>query len=457
MSDDEIQPSDPTPEGQTGHSTEPSDDALPGFLDDETENEWREKPSTNGVHARIADDDDTWRTHLDLTKEGEVSGTQFNAIVILKHHPDWIGVVVRDAFRDRVVMTRTAPWQPMTRPTSGHEAWTDSDTRRLQVWYARAEAITFALEKCETAVTLVAEGNERHAVRDYLRGLVWDGRPRVDALLHRYLGVEANDYTRAVSVAFLIGAVARVMKPGCQLDSLPILEGVQGSGKSSAVRILAGEWFSDSAIDFGSKDSYQQLPGVWLYELGELDALNRRDVSRVKAFISAPSDRYRPSYGRRVIDVPRQCVFIGTTNATDYLSDDTGARRFWPVRTGRIDLEALRTDRDQLWAEAVHLFDKGEAWHLSGARVVEASEEQEARRIRDPWEETIPLWLAQRPDPRKPVTTADVLRGLGVDQAEQDRPRSMRVGSVLRLIGWTRRQVRIDDVRVFLYSPPEAS
>ncbi len=288
------------------------------------------------------------------------------------------------------------PWTSLDAPTSAHEAWTDSDTSRLMNWFANEGVPKMTSDVCERAVTIAAEANERHAVRDYLRSLAWDGRPRVDGLCHAYLGAEATDYTRAVSISWLVGAVARVMNPGAQHDS----PDSNGAARIFSVQILAGPHFSDSTIDFGSKDSFQALPGVWLYELSELDALNRRDVQRVKAFISSRSDRYRPSYGKRAIDVPRQVSFVGTTNATTYLNDDTGARRFLPIRTSRIALDALTRDRDQLWAEAVKRFDDGEPWHISGRVVSAAQDEQEARRITDPWEEKVESWLAHRPTRR---------------------------------------------------------
>ncbi len=404
---------------------------------------------------------EAWRSELEMKwsavdKAFRPDGSEHNAVLCLLKHPDWKGVIVYDAFRDRVTLTRPAPWAALEAPQERKDAWTDTDTMRLVVWLKRELKVTFTREKCEGALAVVAEVNQKHAVREHLNGLAWDGRPRIDGLFHLYFGAEANDYTRAASISFLIGAVARIMTPGCQLDTLPILEGPQGLGKSSACRILAGEWFSDSAIDFGTKDSYQQLPGVWLYELSELDALNRRDVARVKAFVSGRFDRYRPSYGRRTVDVPRQVAFVGTTNADAYLPDDTGNRRFNPIKCTRIDIEALRRDRAQLWAEAVRRFNDGEAWHFGAATANLAALEQEDRRLPDPWEASVATWLRGRIRSQDPVTTTDVLSGLEIEIARHDRFSAMRVASVLRALGWERKRVMIDNVRTYRFFPPGA-
>jgi putative DNA primase/helicase len=405
--------------------------------------------------------DQSWRDGLSCSfdKDGRerVKASVENAFLCMTRHPDWKGGLVYDAFRDRILFSRRAPW---TFEASNvlHDVWLDSDTHRMGVWLERELGIAFSREKCEAALTLCVETNSRHVVRDWLEAETWDGKPRVDALFSRYFGAEESDYVRSVSISFCIGSVARIMRPGCQLDTLPILEGDQGIGKSSGIRGLGGEWFSDTALDFGDKDSYQQLRGVWIYELSELDALNRKDVARVKAFISAPSDRYRPSYGRRVVDFPRQVAFIGTVNPRgggEYLSDDTGNRRFLPVLCGIIDVPALRADRAQLWAEALVRFKMGEAWHLTGDAARTAAEEQDQRRIVDPWESHVETFLAGRTDPDRPVSVTEVLTGLGLEHDhDHDKFRATRAAAALRAAGWIRHRVRIDGVRSYLYHSP---
>ena len=227
---------------------------------------------------------------------------------------------------------------------------------------------------------MVARDIMHHPVRERLNGLKWDGTARLDSWLTDYLGVEpatgydaeksqAHRYTSEVGLRWLISAVARVYQPGCKADHCLILEGPQGVGKSTAAATLALEdaWFADEIADLGTKDSAQDLRGKWIIELGELSALKRGEIERVKAFMSRKVDHYRPSYGRRSQDFPRQCVFIGITNADAYLGDETGGRRFWPVKVGKIDLEKLKADREQLWAEAVAAYRAGEKWWLDKA------------------------------------------------------------------------------------------
>jgi predicted P-loop ATPase len=231
-----------------------------------------------------------------------------------------------------------------------------------------------------------------------LRGLKWDGVQRVDGWLSAYLGVEDNEYARAVGSRWLISAVARIFRPGAKADCCLILEGPQGIRKSTALRTLAGEFFTDELADLGSKDAAMQTRGVLIIELSELDSLSHSEVARIKAFMSRTTDRFRPPYGMRLVESPRQCVFAGTVNHSTYLRDETGARRFWPITCGGIEVEALARDRDQLWAEAKAKFEAGCVWWLNTAELVQmASNEQIERYEGDPWEGGIARWADDRP------------------------------------------------------------
>ena len=225
-----------------------------------------------------------------------------------------------------------------------------------------------------------------------------------------------------------------IYEPGCQADHVLILEGPQGKGKSTALRILGEPFYSDDIAELGTKDASLGTAGVWIVELPELDAMTRAEVSKIKSFVSRRTDRFRPPYGRRLIEAHRQCVFAGSVNHGEYLKDETGGRRFWPVQCGSINLDTLRRDKDQLWAEAVDRYRKGERWWLDTQELINAATaEQEARYQPDPWEGVIGDWI----DGRSEVTTADVLREALYKQTGQwTRADEIRVGMILRCLNW---------------------
>jgi putative DNA primase/helicase len=309
-------------------------------------------------------------------------------------------------------------------------------------------------------VQVVAERWAVHPVRDWLNELKWDRKHRIDDFLVRVADAKDTPYVRAVTKNFFLSAVARIFSPGTKVDAMLILEGEQNSGKSTLFKILTGEdWFFDSAFDVGSKDSYQILRRKWILEWAELDGLTRAELSRVKAFMSSAKDTYRPTYGKQAIDVPRQCVFVGTVNpdGAGYLNDPTGERRFWPVTVGRVDLKTVRDEREQLWAEAVVRYRRNEKWHLLETRLLEAAaKETESRRIRDPWEHDVRRWLKKNDREGKGVTTEELLGG-AVKMLSDRRTKAdqMRMARALRVIGWTVVKRRTDGARY--YFPKDAA
>jgi predicted P-loop ATPase len=281
-----------------------------------------------------------------------------------------------------------------------------------------------------------------HPVRKWLRGLTWDGTQRLKNLFPQYFGAESSAYAETIGQMFLVGMVARVLKPGCKADYMVVLEGAQGSLKSTACKILGGDWFSDSLPELGAgKDVSMHLRGKWLIEVSEMHAMNRAETSHLKAFISRTTEIYRPSYGRKEVHEDRQCVFIGTTNQATYLRDETGGRRFWPVKTGTIDVAALKRDREQLFAEAVVCYENGMKWWPD--RDFERNHiapEQAARYQEDVWEENIMDYLKGRPR----VMIGEVARHLGVDTPRIGTAEQNRIRSIMTRLGWKRERTGTD-------------
>lgn len=312
-------------------------------------------------------------------------------------------------------------------------------------------------ENVRDAVNQLCLENSFHPIRDMLNSLSWDGTPRIDTWLADYLGAEDTLLNRAIGPIILIAAVRRVRQPGVKFDQIPVLEGVQGSGKSTALRVLAGEGFhSDQEIlTQEARTQMELLEGVWFYELGEVEGLNRAEVNKIKAFASRQEDRSRMAYGRFIESRPRQAVFIGTTNETSYLRDQTGNRRFWPIKTGTIDLEALRRDRDQLLAEAAHKEQQGESILLPPELWATAAQEQAARLEEDPWLERLAKEKGKSFGNVVRVETGDLLgRALGIELERQNQGHSKRLATLMRKLGWEPTKFRIGNNTVRGYERP---
>ena len=405
----------------------------------------------------LADDEDAWRDNLIVgsTKDGavRVAPVPANVATFLRFHPDWRGVIAYDAFAEAVIVTRTPPWHLTDMPQDAAPGpWTESDTARAVNWLMRDALLKVPPKAVDDSLLVVGEANRVHPVRAYLEGLSWDAKQRLPSFLPTYFGTQDDDYARGIGMRWLISAIARIMRPGCQVDCTLLIEGTQGLGKTSAFRALVPvpSWYADTGITIGDKDSYQNLHGVWLYGLDEIDSLKRGELTKVKNFLTATQDRYRPSYGRRAVTFPRQCIFGGTTNEDEYLSDRTGNRRFWPVKARRIDVQAIARDRDQLWAEAFARYTSGEPWHVDTPELRKlCAVEQTARIQQDPWAEIVSRWLElptvpgadgtpDRLDPSN-LTTADVLLGaLKFRPADIGKADHMRAGDVLRDLGYVR-------------------
>ena len=333
-----------------------------------------------------------WKRRLITSREGVAKPILANAIIALSQAPEWEGVLAYSDFSMSTVCLKVPPWSGST---AGSE-WSDHEDRCTADWLQH-NGIFVGVEIASQAVQVAAKSHSFHAVRDYLNGLQWDGTERLSTWLSLYMGVEHSDYASAVGARWLIQAVARIYQPGVKADTCLILEGEQGTLKSTALKTLGHPWFTDEIAELGTKDASLQTLGVWIIELSELDSMSRGEVSRIKSFMSRATDRFRPPYGRRIITSPRQCVFAGSVNQNTYLRDDTGGRRFWPVSCGAIDIKSLKRDRDQLWAEAAVQYKIGTPWWLDTKSLNrDAEQEQEDRLETDPWQELISDWCERQ-------------------------------------------------------------
>jgi predicted P-loop ATPase len=393
-----------------------------------------------------------WKARLILGKLGGALPVVANALTALRHAPEWQGVLHFNESSLATVAKRAAPFE--THPDIPF-TWADEHDVLTAAWLQH-QGISANKEIAAQAVHAVAREHSFHPIREYLDSLKWDRTKRIDNWLTLYLGTEASEYTRAVGAKFLIGGVARIYKPGVKNDTCLILEGPQGALKSTALRTLAGkDYFSDDIAELGSKDSVMQTRGVWIIELSELDAMTRGDISRVKAFMSRQVDRIRPPYGRRVIEAPRECILGGTVNRDSYLKDETGGRRFWPVRCGVIQISELERDRDQLWAEARERFRAKDTWWLDTEELMRsAAEEAQARYEGDPWDEIIGEWISDREN----VSVSEVLQScLNKPKETWTQIDQNRVARSLIAKGWKRKLKRTGGERDWRYVRPVTS
>lgn len=397
----------------------------------------------------------SWKLRLieKFSKEGLPIGYKavgINAQRILSNDHRWRGVLAFDESANAPVFLARPPYHADYADPNDRtfpRLIEDSDYVRIGYWLLEEYAINLGTEVIAASILVAAQFVRVHPVRDYLAGLTWDGVSRLDSWLSDFLGAramvvggdEGEAYVRNVGRWWLLSAVARAFKAGCKADHVLVLEGDEGIGKSTALKILGGEAFSDTQIDIQNKDAYLHIRGKWIVELAELDSLMRAESSTAKAFFTSSVDRYRAPYGRNMIEVPRGCVFAGSVNHSDYIRDASGGRRYWPVACAKINLAGLAAVRDQLWAEAVAEFRAGAKWWPTAEATKTLRAEQHARHIDDPWETTIADFL----DGKKFATPQQILaEGLSLPNDKQDRRAQTRVGILLQRMGWLRKRDR---------------
>lgn len=320
-----------------------------------------------------------WLKEIKYSDQGKVRSTISNFLLIVENEPLLKGKIAYNEFSNRAVVIDKLPW----RSKDNKSDWNDIDDSGLREFIEKYYGIS-STAKCADALALSFEKHSFHPIKDYLNILTWDGVSRLDTLFVDYLGAEDTLYVRTVTRKIIVAAVGRVFVPGIKFDNMPVLSGPQGIGKSTLIKKLGKEWYSDSLTTVQGKEAYEQLQGVWMLEMGEMMATKKADIEATKHFLSKTEDIYRVAYGRRTSHFPRQCIFIGTTNDSEFLRDKTGNRRFWPVDVGVVKHkknvwgDLTKYEVDQIWAEAVELWKNKEPLHLSKDEEKEAAKQQDS-------------------------------------------------------------------------------
>lgn len=375
------------------------------------------------LQASIQERQDLWTAcGLEMRGTGPVVNLD-NICRLLQGVPEFQNMLWYDEFHEKIFGTLHG---------GAASEWSDHDdltlTRILQSKAGMAKVTTTMVHD---AVKSVARFRCRNEVKEWLGSLAWDGVHRLGDLMFRGFGAAASRYHQRVGECFLIGLIARAVRPGCKVDTMPVFEGGQGVGKSSALRILGGKWFTECHESIMSKDFFAVLKGNILVEISEMHAFGKNEVERIKGILTNQVDRYRAPYGRNAEDHPRQSVFAGTTNRDDWNRDETGARRFWPVACGAVDHVWLIANRDQLFAEAFFRFQKGEPWWNIPAE--EAAIETDKRRPTDTWESYIEEFVEQDQEYTTQQLAAECLK---IEVGKQDRMVANRISCVMRVLKW---------------------
>ncbi len=400
-----------------------------------------------------------WERGLVFGETGLKAST-WNVMHVLRNHANWKGVFGFDSFAKRIVKLRPTAFG------SPEGLLTDTDEVQTAAWFGRRDTYRADVKTgtAREAISVVAADNAFHPVRDYLSALTWDGTDRLDHFFSDYCNVIRTPTISGFARNFFIQAVARVFQPGCKADLMLVLEGDQGARKSTLAATLAGVGnYADVGTAPSDKDFYQIIQGVWLVEISEMASFARAENSHIKRAISVAVDRFRRSYGHNVEEFKRECVFFGTANNSDWQKDETGGRRYMPVWVGDIDIDGVKSVRDQLWAEAVARYQAGEPWWLLPEGATEAQEE---RYVEDVWAEPVLDYLRGKTGssgqlgsgPRQRVTISELLTyALEMDVKKQDRSAQTRMGNLMRRLGWTARQRRVAGAitKIREYYPPE--
>lgn len=437
------------------------DDGIPDnfFLNDEAlPTSPTERPARAKAKSR-----NVIRSMMIPTSSGGIKGCRENVYTAMKHDAALIGLVALDQFASLQVKRRDPPW------SSEPGEWNEGDDFQLGIYLANHYGLLLAsIGDIEKGVAQVARENGFNPVVDLFDACekAWDGVPRIDNAFATYWGAEHSEYLTTVARMFFVGLAKRVYVPGVKNDYAPVFEGGQGEGKSTALSIIGGDWFADTPFRMGEKDGFLSIQGILIYEIAELEQFNRSEVTAVKAFMSSQKDRYREPYGRRMKNQLRRTVFAATTNEGQYFKDMTGNRRFWPVKTGRLDLDGLRRDREQILGEAVHRMRAGELWYPTRSEQSDLiNPEQESRELWDEWAGDIYDYIEAEDQAsllvnakkRNRVTARELLTkalGFEIHKIGNARSETMRVSNIMRKYGWTKDRDPCG-AREYFYQRPE--
>ncbi len=436
-----------------------------------------------------------WESRL-VEKQGKSGNNELipsaaNVTTILRNEPAWAGCVAWDEFKQQIIFRAPPPWFPDDAPAEGTKtigaALTDEDQTRIASWMIRSRyQMNVDESKVYRGAKIAAGADAFDSLRDYLDGLEWDGVPRIETFAEKYLGATGTDYTRFALKAYLVSAAARGYEPGCKVDHVLVLAGSQDKGKTSALRALFGDLYTDSKIDLTSKDRFVNMRGKWCISFDELASLGKSDHETVKNFITSQEDTYRAPYAAHSTEVPRRSVFAATVNPQEdcgYLKDATGNRRFWPIDCAvlqPIDFDALRADRDQVWAEAVALYRAGTKWHpVTDYEKSLCRGEQDKRAERSAWSDIVAEWLNGKAQPcqacrgksadcracqgagttkGRDMAVAYVTQGMifaGVLNIAPERwpNHAAKLAAVLGALGWKSKRQEVDGTKVTTYYP----
>lgn len=446
----QIIPEDKTDEGSGFEANK----AVKRITESDTEHDWIQQLDWIQGNSFITG----LRSGIDVTSTRNIK-------LLMLHHPDLKNCFAYDIFADQMTIIKCPPWEKLddfqVRKVKPH------DNYKLRDWFAALpvtgnKRFNLSKEQAADALREASYTNEINPPRDYFNSIRWDKTKRLDKWLSYYLGAEQSDYTMLVGRKWLVAAVARVFVPGTKFESMLVLEGSQGIGKSRALRTLATingiSYFTDSSLNFNSDkpDSYQKLQGRLIIEMSELASWQRAKQEDIKMFISQQEDLYRPPYDTELIERPRMFVLAGTTNQIQgWLSDETGNRRYWPVRCNSVDIEALKKDTEQLWAEAVHLYKLGEQVWLDDEECKLAEAQQQDRVavtvIGDDIERAIQKIKedAYRPLTLKGIfTTSEVMTVMNIPIYQKTDKQAAIINRYLRQAGYKELRRYIGDKRI---------